>query len=394
MKIDKKNPKHIKALLISGTFSLLGASMRPILKLRKNKKKNIIFYGHTLNGNLKAFYDYLLEKKGYNPYFLVLDQAYYYTLKSSADYPETVLNALSLADMLKVAKADAFITSHGLHLLNPLRSFTNIKFIDVWHAVSYKGFGYKEFDHLRAHDEIWVSSEEMRIMYINRYGFEVAKVKVTGYGRTDLLVGNKLDKKAIVEKYSIPKAKKYVLIAPTWAQDSKGRSLVPFSVSQESFFTDLDDIARKNETQIIFRTHLNSGDSVNVPNLTHTSFMPYSKYPIVEDFLFISDILVTDWSSIGIDYLPLRRPAIFLDVPPPFNNGFNMGPEHRYGEVVSDFSKFKEMLEKCLKSPEYFQHIHKKEMDNSIEVGYGNTLDGKSLHRYFNNLEIILQSNK
>lgn len=344
MKINRKNPKHLYPIALTLLNSYLALAARPFVKRKNSPEKVVIFYGHTLNGNLKAFYDFLLDKKGYVPYFLSRNPHYYIHLKKAADHPETILNTENPKDMMKVAQADAIITSHGLHPLLMLRLFTGIKFVDVFHAVSYKGFNPKAFRGHHAHDETWVSSGKMRQLYISRYGLKPETVKVTGYVRTDKLINGKLNKQAILRKYSIPKAKKYILIAPTWQQDIKGRSILPFSVPEETFFGELDKLAHKHSAHIIFRTHLNSSEEIDVSHLSNTSFMPYSRYEVVEDFLFITDILVTDWSSTGIDYLPLQRPTIFLDVPAPFRHGFNLGPEHRYGDVVDSFADLKKSL--------------------------------------------------
>lgn len=387
MKINRKNPKHLIALAVSGFYSCVVVGTRPVLRLKTPKYRSIIFYGHTLNGNLKVFYDYLNKQSGYRAYFLVLDKAYLARLKRNADNPQTILSAFSIKDMMKVATSDAFVTSHGLHFFSVFRIFTNIKFIDVWHAVSYKGFGYHELKHLHAHDAVWVSSEAMKKLYINRYGFDPAKIKVTGYARTDLLFNKKLSKDNILSKYKISAAKKYILIAPTWSQDVANRNILPFGVEEKVFFKELDELANKNKAHIIFRTHLNSSEEIKDDDLRHISFMPYSRYEVVEDFLFIADMLVTDWSSIGIDYLPLKRPTIFLDVPAPFKNGFNLGPEHRYGDVVDSFGKLKDCIEKYLKNPEVFQKLHSKDMEKTQSVAYGDTLDGRSTERYFKYLK-------
>lgn len=390
MKINRSDPRHLGMLATSAVYSCVAVVARPFIRTKVSNQKIIVFYGHTLNGNLRAFFDYLATKSGYSPYFLALDKSYYKRLKSTQSDPKSILSALSLKDMMVIARSDAFITSHGLHLFTPLRAFSDIKFIDVWHAVSYKGFGSKEFKHLYAHDEEWVSSEDMRELYIKRYGFRPDSVKVTGYARTDQLVNDSLDKRKIIQKYSIPTAKKYILIAPTWKQDAKGRSVLPFNLDEKTFFGSLDKLARDHHAHIIFRTHLNSHYDIDVSHLSNTSFMPYGKYEIVEDFLFISDILVTDWSSTGIDYLPLKRPTVFLDVQAPFKHGFNMGPQHRYGDVVNSLKELEDSLVINLSKPRDFIRRHKDQIKYSTRVAYGNTLDGKSCYRYFVNLKRLL----
>lgn len=391
MKVRRTNPDHLVALAASASFSLLAALFRPIIK-RKKRDKIIIFYGHTLNGNLKAFFDYLIKQEYFHPYFLALEKKYYKNLKKKAEDPTTILSALSVKDMLLVARADVFITSHGLHLFTILKKLSNIKYVDVWHAVSYKGFSAYNFRRHHSYDEIWITSKFIRNIYVNKFLFEPEKLKITGYGRTDQLVDGSLNKESIIAKHSIPRAAKYILIAPTWKQDDQGRSVLPFGIEEKEFFTGLDKIAVKYNAHIIFRTHLNSDDEIDVSNLKCTSFMPYGKYEVVEEFLFISDVLITDWSSIGIDFLPLKRPAIFLDVPAPFRHGFELGPEHRYGDIAKNFQQLKTMLENNLEKPNEFIKKHEKQMAKTTEAAYGSTLDGKSTSRYFHRLKQLLSS--
>ena len=390
MKIDKKNPNHLWALALSGVKSILVICARPITRLSK-KEKVVVFYGHTLNGNLKPFFEFLSSQKGYKVYFLALEKQYYYKIRDEVNNPESVVYALSLAQMMKISAADVFVTSHGLHLFIVFKWLTNAIFVDVWHAVSFKGWQEDGFKLQRTYDAVWASSSAMREMYIKRYKTDPKKTKTTGYGRTDQLVDGSLNRNEILSKYAIPKSKKYVLIAPTWAQDVKGRPLLPFGMDPKLFFTALDQLAARLDAHIIFRTHLNSGDAIKVPNLRHTSFMPYSKYEVVEEFLFIADVLVSDWSSVSIDYLPLKRPTIFLDVPAPYKDPFNIDPKYRYGDIVGSINELLQSLEANLKHPEKFKRKYNKIMEEATDIAYGDTLDGKSISRYFKNLQQLLK---
>lgn len=370
-------------LAVTASSSLAVSIFRPILRMGRTRRKVIIFYGHTLNGNLKALFDYLNTLDKYEVYFLVLDNEYYSKLKGGASRTDRIISALSPRDMLTVGRADAFITSHGLHMFVILRWLTNIKFFDVWHGIPYKGFDEEDMKHLHGYDQTWVSSPELKKIYIDKYGFSSSIVKVTGYGRVDQLVNSTLDRSRLFRKYKIKPAKRYVLIAPTWAQDEKGRSILPFGVSEAEFFGELDDIARKNQAVIIFRSHLNSSENLEgINNLKNIQFMPYAKYENAEEFLYLLDILVTDWSSIAFDFLPLHRPTIFLDVEAPFKKGFTLGPEHRFGSVVSGFTNLKEAIDKYLKNPASYMSKYGKRVAETEKIAYSNTLDGKSVIRY------------
>lgn len=391
MRINKKNPKHIFILIKSNVYMSVAVIIRPFIK-RKSRNKIVIFYGHTLNGNLNAFFEHLIKQEVFEPYFLAIDKNYYEKLNMRDVAKKRILSATKLKDIGIIARSDVWITSHGIHF-PAIRKLSNIKFADVWHGIPYKGFDETDFSGLHDHDQIWVSSEKIKELYVKKFGFQKNKVQATGYGRTDQLVNKSLQKTEILNKYSIPKARKYILIAPTWKQDDQNRAVLPFGVSSHAFFSEIDKIADDNNTHVIFRTHLNSSEDMNTGHLNNTSFMPYARYESAEDFLYIADLLITDWSSIAFDYLPLMRPTIFLDVPAPFKKGFSLGPEYRFGDIAKNFSDLKNMIAKNLNDPNSYLRNHQDKITKTTLVAYGDMLDGKALDRYLLQLKILLDIN-
>jgi CDP-glycerol glycerophosphotransferase len=158
----------------------------------------------------------------------------------------------------------------------------------------------------------------------------------------------------------------------------------------KAFFDALEAAGKRNNATVIFRAHLNTGDSINVKQYDHIRLMPSSLYPVAEEFLFVSDLLVTDWSSIAIDYLVLKRPTLFLDVPAPFSKGFTLGPEHRFGEIVDSMGKLVSSIEKYIQKPEAFLEKYEKQMRHTIKAAYGSTLDGRARDRYLMNLKKMI----
>lgn len=382
MKIDKGNSKHWSYLLRSLLIIIITL---PVSVLRT--KKNLILYGHKLNGNLSALYDFVTDQNlNFDIFFLTMDPRYYRQLKEEG---KNVLHMGSVSDMARVSRAGAIITDHGMHTLILYRLFTSIRFIDVWHGLSYKGFDAQTFKHLHGHDETWVQSETMREFYVNKFGFSENQVKVTGYGRADRLILGQYDRSAILEKYRLPD-RKTILLAPTWTQDDKNRSILPFGVSLEAFFDAMEEVGKRNSATVIFRTHLNSGDSINVDHYDHIRVMPSSLYPVAEEFLFVTDLLVTDWSSIATDYLVLKRPTLFLDVPAPFAKGFTLGPEHRFGEVVNSMDEMIKSIDTYINDQPLFLSKYEQKMIHTLSASYGSTIDGKARERYLLHLKRIL----
>src|SRR5690606_37832003 len=120
--------------------------------------------------------------------------------------------------------ADAFISDHGLHHFAVLRKLTGMKFIHVLHGIPFKGYDSSDFAHLHAHDQIWVSSNFMKKMHIERFGFREDQVQVTGFARVEDIKSYDLNRKMLMERYGLSNHKKTILVAPTWKQDSKNRS--------------------------------------------------------------------------------------------------------------------------------------------------------------------------
>ena len=105
--------------------------------------------------------------------------------------------------------------------------------------------------------------------------------------------------------------------------------------------------------------------------------VPADKYPDTERLLLLSDILVYDWSSIAFDFLLLNRPAIYLDVPPPFRKGFSLDGSYRYGEAVTDLAEFKSALAKAVETSEAGMpsiNEHRKEIKTIVYERYADSL--------------------
>lgn len=373
MKIDKRNPKHW-LILISSALMLLIVLIPARIYIRIKKQKSVALYGHKLNGNLLPFYEYGLGKKPlFDFYYLSLDSNYI----NSLDEKRNVLNGINIAHLFILASSSALITDHGPHHFVLLKKLTNMKFIDVWHGIPYKGFNSESFG-IKYYDQIWVSSPAMRDMWVDMYGFEFKKVKPVGYARVERLLNLRGHEAEIRKKYGLEN-KKTVLVAPTWQQDDAGRSIIPFGLSLGEF---AKSIASDKNVQVIFRAHLNVKDRHAIEDVApNVKIMSYADYPVGEDFLAVSDVLISDWSSIVFDYLPLNRPVIYLDVKPPFRLGFSLGPEYRFGAVVGNKKELRLAVENALNNHSKFQSEHRKTINKSMKVSYGDTLDGKVVKR-------------
>lgn len=374
MKIDKWNPVHWLALSLFG-FNVVFAILLRWFR-RPSVRGCVILYGHKLNGNLLAIYRYLRadRENGFDVHFLTMDRKYHHELRRRG---QSSLLAMSPACIAVLATADAVISDHGLHILKLMLGRTNLKFFDVWHGIPFKGFDADDFRLQHRYDEIWVASPLLARMYVGRYGFDAAKVKVTGYARTDRLVRRDEDILAIKRRLGLDGADvgKIVLFAPTWKQDANGRSIYPFGLSEQGFLEALSALAQRNGSTFVVRAHLNSGTRTG-STWPRIEQRPHATFPDTEELLLISDILVCDWSSIAFDYLLLERPTIFLDVAVPFAKGFSLGAEYRFGSVVEDMGSLLHTIEWFLHQPSHYQLAFGKRAAEIRQLIYGENANG------------------
>ncbi|WP_417316235.1 CDP-glycerol glycerophosphotransferase family protein [Cycloclasticus pugetii] len=381
MKIDKYRPSHWLKLIAFTIQASLGLLVRAT-----TKKSTVVLYGHKLNGNLLALYKYTP-----NAIFLSMDRAYCRELKNQGIRCQWACS-IGAAELL--ARAAAIISDHGLHsleLLLPAYQRSGLKCFDAWHGVPFKGFDSEDFRLQHQYDEIWVASPLHRRLYIDRFGFTADKVTVTGYARTDVLIQPEQSAAKIREELGLHQQGPLILFAPTWSQDARGRSLFPFGHSECEFLKALSVFAEKHQATVLLRTHLNSG-AWKIQSYPHILSISSSQWPDTESILQISDILICDWSSIAFDYLLLDRPTFFLDVPAPFRKGFSLGPEYRFGPVVSSLPELLEQLKKALETGQEYWREYARQHHSTREVIYGKWADGRATQRCLERLASHLKA--
>lgn len=373
MKIDKRRPVHWLLLFQQGLYTLIAIGMRYITA-RPNKPV-VILYGHQLSGNLKALYeewDRSFREK-FEMYFLSLGPDYPALLENQG---VNVLRCNRLREMVKVGRSNVMITDHGLHAMQPFIHLTNIIFIDVWHGIPFKGFVPDDFRLQHRYDEVWVSSPLLKKIYVEKFGFKPEIVYDMGYARADRLFRNDPPDPAFRIRAGIPGENKIILYAPTWKQDDQGRELFPFNEGQESFIRALSQVCRMHSATLVIRSHLNA--QIGQQQFDNVVYCPMAEFPDTEGLLLNVDVLICDWSSIAFDYLALDRPTIFLDVVPPFKNGFSLEKEYRFGKVANDMASLETLLIGTLADPEkYNDEQGARHIDISEQV-YGTRRNGST----------------
>ena len=387
MKIDTKKPIHWVYLVVFFLNSFAAAILRPFVW--RNSGGLVLLYGHKLNSNLKGIYDFSRNNRhaDLTLYFLTMDPVYFRELRAAG---ENALLALNPLNIIKMARCSVIVSDHGLHALEVLLKFSNIRFADVWHGIPFKGFDADDFRTQHQYSEIWLTSTLLKEMYATRFGFNKGLLHATGYARTDALINKSADCETVRKRLGIAGSRdKVILFAPTWKQDEHNRNIYPFNTSAEAFFGVLEQLCDKLSVACVFRTHLNTPAGVD-GGYNNIFYAPHSTFPDTEEILLACDVLVCDWSSIAFDYLLLDRPTVFLDVEAPFKKGFSLDESYRFGEVVGNLDEMISALELYIKYPETYWSAHGDRCDTIKNALFNSNADGHAAERCYARLERLV----
>lgn len=287
------------------------------MKLMENTVLLESFFGKSYSDSPKYLFEYLNEHyPGKYKFVWILNS------KKKLPYPAKQIKRFSFKYYYYMGRAKyiAFNSRQPVHFI---KREGNV-FLEFWHGTPlkklvfdmeevtsasplYKKHFYKQmssWDYLVAPNEFSAQIFKRAFMY-------EGPMLRTGYPRNDILYREDKEELAakIKDKLSIPKDKKIILYAPTWRDDEYyGPGQYKFTLKLE-----LDKMQKRlgDEWVVVLRTHYFVADSLDVSEYGDFVFN-MSKYDDIAELYLISDVLITDYSSVFFDYANLRRPMLFF----------------------------------------------------------------------------------
>lgn len=367
---------------IKKILSVVANKLFSIFSVDENK---IIFESgrDLIDGNAKAIYEYMKNNniKNYKMIWLVTKKtdismlekdsyAYYKTLKglyhlSTAKY---LLKNQSIGEILKKKKDQVYIQLfHGNGVMKKMGyDVNNAKERPVVeHA--------KEWDYYIANDK-----NEARIIRTST-GYK-GKVEILGMAAVDLVISNcnnETKKKEILKKLNINNSKKNILYAPTFRDYDLDKDIVNIPVNE---------LSKLKDYNIIIRLHPLVRNKVNNEIFKFNNFVNGCNYPDASDILSIADILITDYSSIFYEYMPVNAPIIFY--PYDYDKYVSLRGDFYVdykNELPGPICYNEEELLKVIKNIDniYLEYDEKREKFNKK---YNYLSDGKASERFVNYL--------
>ncbi|CAA6819744.1 MAG: CDP-glycerol:poly(glycerophosphate) glycerophosphotransferase (EC [uncultured Sulfurovum sp.] len=133
-----------------------------------------------------------------------------------------------------------------------------------------------------------------------------------GYPRNDILI-NEADNKDYISRIkrnlNIPKDKKVILYAPTFRDNAekKGNKFnMELAIDFDKFMKEVSD-----EYILLLRVHVLVKQNITLTDSQKSRIIDVSSFSDIQELYLVSDMLITDYSSVFFDYANLNKPIIF-----------------------------------------------------------------------------------
>ena len=349
---------------------------------RRPARGRITLLGHSLAGNLEAFARHVEASHPELELLVLIDEPDEYR-RLRATSSRTVLSAQRLDHLARVARSESVVSAMGPVFLRYWLSARNRPlFVDVWHGVGFKSRLAGDAN-LLAYDAHFVSSPFTRAYY-EKAG---ATAIVTGYARTDVTLASAKDATArdrALREFGRPHGDDtpIVLFAPTWKEAGAAPAAAGlYDVPLLTALTGLDALAAREGFLVAYRGHTHS-DAATFDALGSVRSLGSDVFPITEELLGAVDVVVTDWSSIATDFLPLGRPVVYLDTTPPAATLAPLDASDRPGAHVHDLDALLAAVGAAVSDPGKALAPFAQQRTATSTKAWGDTLDGGSSERY------------
>tara|TARA_B100000900_G_scaffold409904_1_gene426625 strand:- start:60 stop:1247 length:1188 start_codon:yes stop_codon:yes gene_type:complete len=350
-----------------------------------------------LSGEIADNTKYLLIhgiRKNKNIRFLTQSKS---VLNAHSDIKKHIVLFTSLKGVITLLKASQIVVDYShWSYRNPLYFFLSLKAkkVHLWHGLTFKpvelglianGTPYLKsrlFRHVVNYD-LMVSTSDFWTKHLYKKYFLAKDVENYGYPRNDVLfrtpdhldlIGVDVNKFKLL-KMAKEKGHKIAIYSPTFRDDGSDA----FS-SGHLNIEKLNTFLSKHNIILVLKMHpLNARTYEDLSNIVNYD-KDFDVYPVMS----LSDMMITDYSSIYIDYLIIDRPIVFFNYDYEKYLEQNRKLQTKFLDTIPGVvTTEQEGLEKAI-----LDHLisdndtHKSDRTKLKEISY-EFFDGDSAHRIF-----------
>ena len=316
-------------------------------KYKKNRAHTVLFLteqNDKIASNLKAVME-RMQQRGMEKEYTILTSARF-GARGNHGFKSW------LALMKKMASSGIIFVDDHAPVLDWMKLSDDTKVVQLWHAgAGFKSSGYSRWGHpgcpapQSAHRQYSYGisgSKSIAHFFSEVWGINEEQVLPTGLPRMDEYLDPerraRVEQK-LYEKYPLCKGKKVILFAPTYRGRNKLLAYYPYELID---FDKLYDLCGE-EYVVLFKMHPWVASAVPIKEPHKDRFVDVNKFPDINDLFYITDLLITDYSSNIFEYSLMKKPMLFFafdKLQYAYSRGFHRAYEESApGKVVYTFDE-------------------------------------------------------
>lgn len=366
---------EIQKLILNIVLNVLSLFI-PLFKIRKGKISFVSLESDKLEGDFKLVADELEKTDKYSIHYELFKFE-----KNLIGYMQYFFECIR--QLFVINTSELVILDYNNYVVSNFKR-RGVKVLQLWHSSgAIKKFGnLVERDYkISNYDYAIVNCDAFKSIFAKAFDIKEQNVVTTGIPKTDALfdaIRMEQQKKEFINRYSELKGKKVILYAPTF----RGRLMTDF----KDVYLDIRNVkeALGDEYVILYKLH----PLVQSRKLDNVAGVICCNNEELYTLMMVSDILVSDYSALIIDYSVLHKPMIFY-VPDFEDYSKEPGISFEYKEVMPGPI--------CYTESEVIQAIKQNEFDQTaiaeFQKVYFPYIDGKSTERVGHLIEKIMRDN-
>jgi CDP-ribitol ribitolphosphotransferase len=242
-----------------------------------------------------------------------------YSFRNIFDKKYSIFSQIKL--VIKIASSDYIFIDDYTPILSLFNLRKGTSLVQTWHAgVGFKTVGYARFGIAgsphpyhschRKYTYGLVGCESLKEIYSEVWGIPKSSLIASGMPRLDHFLDDdviKSESERLYNKYPQIKGKKVLLFAPTYRGTTQKDAYYDFDKLD---LPKLYEFCKENNTVVIFKMHHFIKEPVPIEDYMRDLFIEINDEKI-NNLYYISDVLITDYSSCFYDYSLLKKPILF-----------------------------------------------------------------------------------
>ncbi|MDD7511571.1 MAG: CDP-glycerol glycerophosphotransferase family protein [Peptostreptococcaceae bacterium] len=333
-----------------------------------------------LDGNLKKMSEFIADKGIHIEFYMKSDRRKRMSLKE-------LCNIMYAMTTSKYIFLDDF---YGLVSAMKVRKNQNL--VQLWHgAGAFKKFGFSRLNTgdnvkkvhrgYKKYTHVSVTSESVQWCYAEAFGIDADNIKAYGVPRLDYFFNVETidkEKNKFFNQFPEMIGKKIVLVVPTY----RGKKIEDAAYAFDKLNAEKICSCLGDDYKVIVRWHPALQNNIKLGKVKYNlpdGVTDLSDYDSINRLLLVTDVLITDYSSVIFDYFFVKKPIIYfpydLDAYDASRGLYYPFEDYVYGDIAYDTEGIIDSIRKS--------SLH-EDRRNQFYNMFLNGCDGKSTEKIFN----------